>query len=166
MNREEFNHIVNTRLELTRAVLISKNDAYNPGEDRLASFKTAARFATTPTTPEQALVGMWRKHLISVMDMVDSLDRGILPEQDLIDEKIGDSINYLILLEALFNERHRALAGRDRTDGSKEAAQKFMDQAILETLTKDQVMFGAPHVKFDPENFGVTTLPGPVHQPV
>lgn len=45
------------------------------------------------------------KHEVSIMDIIDDIDRGILPHPKLIDEKIGDSINYLVLLEALLYDR-------------------------------------------------------------
>ncbi len=68
-------------------------------KDRLAHFKKAA--AITGTTPKEALLGMLAKHLVSVSDMCTdggtySLDRW--------DEKITDSINYLILLRAIVEE--------------------------------------------------------------
>jgi len=45
---------------------------------------------------------MWTKHLVSVIDMI--FDFPAEPEESVINEKIGDSINYLILLEALLKE--------------------------------------------------------------
>jgi hypothetical protein len=50
---------------------------------------------------QEALWGMALKHLISVMDLV----AGRLPaSKATVDEKVGDLINYLILLEAVFAE--------------------------------------------------------------
>ena len=52
-------------------------------------------------TVAEALWGMNSKHIVSVIDMVE----GKLPINERnINEKIGDSINYLILLEAIFRE--------------------------------------------------------------
>jgi hypothetical protein len=48
---------------------------------------------------------MLSKHLISVYDMVDDLNNHIESPMEVWKEKIGDSINYLILLEALLYER-------------------------------------------------------------
>lgn len=83
-----------------KSVLAIKADEYASSADRLHNFKTAAKMLDT--TPEVALVGMAIKHAVSVQDMV------IQPEiitPELIDEKIGDCINYLVLLEALMLER-------------------------------------------------------------
>ena len=56
------------------------------------------------TTPEKALVGMWTKHIISILDIVDGLDKKLVPVE-MIEEKIGDAVNYLILLEAMLKDR-------------------------------------------------------------
>ncbi|MBQ3943766.1 MAG: hypothetical protein II669_05555, partial [Elusimicrobia bacterium] len=56
-------------------------------------------------TKEYALLGMLNKHLVSVVDMVEKYEKyGILPSQNILDEKIGDTVNYLILLEACFSQ--------------------------------------------------------------
>jgi hypothetical protein len=68
-------------------------------EDRLHNFKRAAEILHT--TPQQALAGMFVKHLVSVLDLIEGL---VLPTTQLINEKIGDAINYLILLEAILKE--------------------------------------------------------------
>ncbi len=49
-------------------------------------------------TPEKALWGMATKHLVSISDMVS---QGRDYSEDVWDEKIGDAINYLILLRAM-----------------------------------------------------------------
>ena len=98
MDSEQFNNIVDQRLSSIKAVLGSKAKEY-ASEDRLYNFKRAAEIQRT--TPKQALFGMFAKHLISVMDIVEGR---LNPTVDMIDEKIGDSINYLILLEAILKE--------------------------------------------------------------
>jgi hypothetical protein len=57
------------------------------------------------STPEKALWGLAMKHLVSIVDIVDGLEAGRVPAVALSDEKLGDMINYLILLEALLAER-------------------------------------------------------------
>jgi len=98
MKIEEFNAILSGRVRKIVVTLGSKAEEYARGEDRLHNFRVAARMLGT--TPEQALWGMAAKHLVSVQDMVDGhLDAS----PAMVDEKIGDLINYLILLEAVFN---------------------------------------------------------------
>ena len=102
MNHEEFNFILQRRLSLIGGVLASKAEEYAT-TDRFHNFKRSANMDNE--TPERALKGMWKKHLVSVFDIIDKLDEGITPTEKMIDEKIGDSINYLILLEGLLKER-------------------------------------------------------------
>lgn len=99
MNFVEFESLVNTRTDAIKKTLGKKAVEYAFG-DRLYNFKRAAEIART--TPAQALFGMFSKHLVSVIDMVE----GTRPATDaVIDEKIGDAINYLILLEAVLKEK-------------------------------------------------------------
>jgi len=55
-------------------------------------------------TPERALWGMAKKHLVSVTDLIHGRAE-VTPER--IDEKIGDMINYLILLEGLLIKKSK-----------------------------------------------------------
>lgn len=102
MNYEEFDVIVEERLEKIREILGKKAEEYARG-DRLSNFKRAA--AAERCTPERALIGMWMKHVISILDMVDDLEMEIVAPAEMWDEKIGDAINYLVLLEGLVRER-------------------------------------------------------------
>lgn len=48
-----------------------------------------------------ALYGIMAKHLVSVIDLIEGT---IEPTEYFINEKLGDLINYLVLLEAVFKE--------------------------------------------------------------
>lgn len=100
MKHEDFEKILEERFRKSRKVLVKKSKEYSKGNDKLHNFKVAAQYDNE--APEKALWGMLKKHLVSVQDMIND------PEsvtEYLIDEKIGDSCNYLHLLEALFRER-------------------------------------------------------------
>lgn len=113
MTAEDFDTLIlNRRLELTRMVLARKAGEYATTIDRLHNFKRAA--AMTGQTPLKACVGMMVKHLVSVFDLVDA---AAMPSTSVLDEKIGDSVNYLILLEALFVDRQQEVL--KRTEGVK-----------------------------------------------
>jgi hypothetical protein len=103
MNTEDFNKVVDARIEKTKATLIKKAAEYSSDEDRLHNFKIAGRI--NGETPEKALWGMMAKHLVSVIDIIADSNRGKLPSASMRDEKLGDAINYLILLEALLIEK-------------------------------------------------------------
>jgi hypothetical protein len=99
MNTTDFNTLVDARIEKIRATLKKKAGEYAQNDDRLYNFRKAA--AVDGETPARALWGMAKKHLVSVMDLKD----GLLPSTpEMVDEKIGDMINYLILLEAVLLE--------------------------------------------------------------
>ena len=51
------------------------------------------------------------KHRVSLMDIVDDLEKGILPSQKTLDDKMDDLHNYLLLLEGLIVERMDARHG-------------------------------------------------------
>ena len=95
MNNEQFVEIVNARCDSIKAVLANKAKEYAADDDRLHNFKRAALIGRT--NPSRALFGMMNKHLVSVLDIFDDIDRGILPSEAMVDEKFGDLINYLIL---------------------------------------------------------------------
>jgi hypothetical protein len=99
MNTNQFEELLSNRLLKIKTVLSSKAMEYAIG-DRLYNFKRAAEIERT--TPEKALFGMFAKHLVSVIDLVEG---SIEPTDYLVNEKIGDAINYLILLEALLIEK-------------------------------------------------------------
>lgn len=100
MNTEQFEEILESRLIEIKNVLGDKAKEYAIG-DRLYNFKRAAEISRT--TPQKALFGMFSKHLVSVIDLVEG---NLANTRSMINEKIGDAINYLILLEAILKERY------------------------------------------------------------
>ena len=103
MKNNEFNKIVNKRIDLIQTVLVDKAAEYASEGDRLANFKDGAIF--TGLTPEKTLWTYMAKHLASVKKIIDEIEEDKLPTIELLEEKVGDSINYFILLEAVIKER-------------------------------------------------------------
>ena len=99
MTHDEFETILKERLGKIQSVLGSKAKEYAQNGDRLYNFRLAATI--NETTMEKALWGMATKHLVSVMDLVEGR---LSITEPMVNEKIGDMINYLILLEAVFKE--------------------------------------------------------------
>ena len=97
-----FDQVLKTQLQQCAKVLGLKGAEYSKNADRFSNFKDAARIEQT--TPEKALLGMMVKHEVSVRDIVEKLPDS-LPTEAMLDEKIGDWINYLILLKGLISER-------------------------------------------------------------
>lgn len=103
MTAEQFEKILNDQLVSIKETLSCKGKEYASNDDRLYNFKRAAEILQT--TPQQALLGMWAKHLVSVLDLIEGR---LEPTPHLLDEKIGDTINYLILLKAVLIEKIEA----------------------------------------------------------
>lgn len=103
MNANEFDKLVEARLAHCKTVLTEKGEEYSRDGDRLWNFKRAGE--KRRKDPAEALLDMKVKHDVSIDDMVDMLKRGDIPRKETVAEKIGDSINYLLLLEGLIEER-------------------------------------------------------------
>ena len=102
MNTENFNKIIHEQIERCENTLCKKADEYAADDDRLHNFKVAAGIQNClPTT---ALGGMMAKHTVSVYDMIRGLENGMCYPIELWNEKITDSINYLLLLAAAVRE--------------------------------------------------------------
>lgn len=102
MNKNTFERVVEDTLGMAQKVLIRKSGEYSSSDDKLHNFDKAKDFMRC-NTKEFALLGMLNKHLVSVVDMIEKFEKtGELPTSNMIDEKIGDSINYFILLKACF----------------------------------------------------------------
>ena len=110
MNAKDFDKIATARMDWCMKTLCAKGDEYARGGDRLWNFKVAARMLNCH--PAEALAGMMVKHTVSVDDIIDGLARCIVPPRWLVAEKIGDSINYLLLLEGLIEEARGEVQSR------------------------------------------------------
>ena len=97
MNTQTFEPIIHSMIKHCQDTLCSKAKEYATGSDRLHNFKVAQ---IQNITPIQALAGMMAKHTVSVYDMCQGGDYPL----EMWQEKIGDSINYLLLLRALVDD--------------------------------------------------------------
>jgi hypothetical protein len=103
MTKNEFDDLVERRCNLIGATLIAKGKEYIRNDDPLHNFNVGAQLGKT--TREKALWGFALKHYVSFMDILDDIEKDVLPTEHMIDEKIGDLINYLILCEASIKDR-------------------------------------------------------------
>lgn len=102
MNNTDFNKVIEEQIKRSTDVLVAKNEEYASEKDRLHNFKLGAAYQQC--TPKQACLGYLTKHLCSISDMVRS-DKEYPIE--VWNEKITDSINYLLLLRGLVEEDMR-----------------------------------------------------------
>lgn len=100
MSREDFVKFFGETVKEYYKKMQLKNEEYSHSEDAFSNFKTAGSFLDS--TQEQALLAFAAKHFVSVRDLVlsDSLD-----DYDLVSEKIGDIVIYMILLLGMAKER-------------------------------------------------------------
>jgi hypothetical protein len=117
MNANDFNEVVERRKNLISQVLQKKAGEYAIDGDRMYNFKRAALI--TNQSPEQVLLGMWTKHIVSVIDIIEAIkvthntDSEKYYSQEYVDEKLGDLINYAILLEGLLTERYNYINNKE-----------------------------------------------------
>jgi hypothetical protein len=106
VTHEAFDTVLEKRIALIREVLVTKAAEYATNADRLHNFKRASE-VTPGLTPAQHCLGFATKHWVSICDLVGELARGDRKKLPLLFEKVGDAINYLILLEAIIAEESR-----------------------------------------------------------
>lgn len=103
MTAEQFDTVVHDRTIMIKRTLVEKGKEYRRNNDPLHNFRVAAK--VNNTTEEKALWGFAVKHYVSFLDILNDIERGLLPAEEVVDEKIGDLINYLILCEASIKEK-------------------------------------------------------------
>lgn len=103
ITEQQFDELVLARLNKITTTLIEKGKEYRRNNDPLHNFRIAAK--VNNTTQEKALWGFAVKHYVSFLDILNDIEKGFLPKEKVVDEKIGDLINYLILCEASIKEK-------------------------------------------------------------
>ncbi len=103
MTVDEFDVVVERRIEKIRQTLLVKGREYSRDGDRLSNFVNGAKMLRC--TPERALLGYAVKQAVSVVDFVRDAEAGVFHSEAEWDEKLGDLLNYVILLEAVTVER-------------------------------------------------------------
>lgn len=107
MYNSEFEFVFDKRVAGCRNVLVEKAKEYASDKDRLHNFQAAA--GLNSQSREEALWGMLTKHIVSLADMVKNPDNHARAQWD---EKIGDALNYLFLLDAI-REEYYVCSGKD-----------------------------------------------------
>lgn len=102
MNRNEFNVSVNNTLKRCEDTLIKKNKEYAPNDDPLNNFKEGSEMSGL--TMEQVLFMYCLKHLVSLRDIVFGK---VEADTEMIREKTGDIINYMVLLNAIIDSKKK-----------------------------------------------------------
>ena len=98
MTEERFDEIVNCSVESIKHTLLVKSKEYQRNNNPFHNFDEGSK--RSGLIREKVLDGMLLKHEISIADMTNDLEKGILPKIETIEEKFGDNLIYLILKKA------------------------------------------------------------------
>lgn len=111
MNVNSYNKAIDDQINQCREILRAKHEEYaeapeKENSDHLSNFHNCARILQTEV--KKAWLGMFVKHLESLIKLIrQDFDE----ENPVWDEKITDSINYLLLLKALISETREMHVG-------------------------------------------------------
>ena len=105
MTNDRFNEFTAQITEHCLNVLVAKRKEYASEKDRMHNFHVSNQLQSMVTvrTPESAAWNLMSKQLVSVIDMLN--DPNTQYAEYHIKEKIGDCINYLILMGGMISER-------------------------------------------------------------
>ena len=97
-------------LESIQKTLGQKGKEYSTNVDKFHNFNEGAKILGC--IPEKCLDAYMTKHLVSYRDMLNRLQNGEIPSDELIDEKLGDIINYFILQKIQLKQRNNVVLPR------------------------------------------------------
>lgn len=95
MTEERFDQVVDIFLNSVRETLIVKGKEYRRNGNVFHNFDEGSK--RSGLIREKVLDGFLLKHEISIADITNDLEKGILPKISTIDEKFGDNVIYLII---------------------------------------------------------------------
>ena len=98
MTENRFEQIVDETLNQIKETLIQKGREYRRNNNPFHNFDEGSK--RSGLIREKVLDGMLLKHEISIADMTNDLEKGILPKIETVEEKFGDNLIYLILKKA------------------------------------------------------------------
>ena len=103
MTEEFFDKTIEESLNQCRKTLVVKGKEYRRNNNPMHNFETGAKI--TGASREDVVRMFALKHEISIQDIRNDLKKGILPTKELVDEKFGDIINYLLIEKASILDR-------------------------------------------------------------
>lgn len=160
MTRGNFKDYVYKRMEEIKFLLVKKQKEYARCTDVFHNFRRAGKIRRK--TPEGSLQGMMDKHIVAVLDIVDSIELRCYNNLTIehVKEKIGDNIAYLFLLEAMILERLE----NERIDCEKRVcvgpppSKEFLDDAEdsghIEEIPEDPYWIMPGRISFDDDHIG------------
>lgn len=98
MTEKAFDTVVEDTVKHCVETLVVKGKEYRRNQDPLHNFNKGVEYSGQ--SREDVIWGMALKHFISVQDIKADIKEGKLPTIELLNEKYGDLINYLIIEKA------------------------------------------------------------------
>ena len=98
MTEQRFDEVVGEVCEQVKQTLLVKAKEYRRQNNPFHNFDMGSQ--RSGLIREKVLDGFLLKHEISIADMTNDLVDGKLPTKELLDEKFGDNIIYLIIKKA------------------------------------------------------------------
>jgi len=95
MTENRFEQVVDCFLNSIRETLIVKGKEYRRNGNVFHNFDEGSK--RSGLIREKVLDGFLLKHEISIADITNDLEKGILPKISTLDEKFGDNVIYLII---------------------------------------------------------------------
>lgn len=95
LQEKEFEIRVNATLEKLKLLLVEKGKEYRRNNNPYHNFEKGAQM--TGLIPEKVLQGFLLKHLVSVDDMINDLEVGVLPKESQVEEKFNDILVYFLI---------------------------------------------------------------------
>ena len=103
MTEERFDQVVDIFLNSVRETLLVKGREYRRNNNVFHNFDEGSK--RNGLIREKVLDGFLLKHEISIADITNDLEKGILPKIETVNEKFGDNLIYLILKKASIIDR-------------------------------------------------------------
>lgn len=104
----DFDKIVENTIGRVRELLVTKGKEYRRNGNPYHDFEAGA--IKTGLSREKVLDGFLLKHLVSIDDMTNDLDSGIMPSADKVEEEFLDVIVYTIIKKAMMLENAKRLS--------------------------------------------------------
>lgn len=108
MDNKTFEQICKKLLDKSQDTLFKKSAEYASNVDKLANFRQPT--SMMHCSPAEVCLMYQMKHISSISKIAKESSQGILPTQELLEEKCQDMLNYTLLFYAIMTEMIQAQA--------------------------------------------------------
>ena len=95
MTEKRFDYEVEQTLDKIRHLLVVKGKEYRRNNDVFHNFNEGSK--RSGLIREKVLDGFLLKHEISIADITNDLEKGIIPSKEIVNEKFNDNLIYLLI---------------------------------------------------------------------